>query len=240
MGALSYFIERGLTLPKTVVGTSAGAAIAAACLTIGSRAALDACQSLYAENKRMFHWKPLLNGKIVFAHQWIYPAWIRSFVNENTFPAIRDSSTSLWVAVTRPSTALGLRLSVCVGTIAYIVDKNVWHSVHPRLPRMLGLQQEFLRLDDCQAASDAQRILCASAAPPPIMPAVDYAGAYAFDGGYTDNTPIPSQTLAEQAATLVMLTRHYRKRGSFFEIGQRHYEGGPGFVKNPPHLAIGV
>ena len=37
----------------------------------------------------------------------------------------------------------------------------------------------------------------AGAAAPPFMPGVRLHGEWAFDGGYTDNAPIPGQTLHE-------------------------------------------
>ncbi len=222
-GALSYLAAQGWQLPATLVGTSAGAAIAAACVTTSAEAALAACQQLYADNERIFHWRALLDRKLVFAHQWLYPAWIQAVVDDSAFESLRNGSTSLWVAVTRPAPTLGLGWSVCAGTIAYILNKKVWRSVHPHLPKTLGLRQEFLLLNDCRNASAAQNLLCAAAAPPPIMPARDCGGTYAFDGGYTDNAPVPPQSPAEQAATLVMLTRRYPARADIFQLGRRHY-----------------
>lgn len=55
------------------------------------------------------------------------------------------------------------------------------------------------------------------------MPAVKLGGAYAFDGGYFDNAPIPQQNDAERCATLVLLTRHYPKSPSLFRSHDRLY-----------------
>ena len=38
----------------------------------------------------------------------------------------------------------------------------------------------------------------AGAAAPPFMPGVRLHGEWAFDGGYTDNAPIPAQTATEK------------------------------------------
>lgn len=222
-GAISRLLEAGWSPPQQWVGTSAGAAIAAACLTTGPEAALAACRELYAGTTRIFAWQGLRRGRLEFAHQTIYPAWLATFVNDKTFGQLRDCGASLQVAVTRPSRVFGLGISVAIGTLAYIIDKKVRHSIHPRLPGLLGLRQEFIEITGCNGALDAHRVLLAAAAPPPIMPAVRLAGDYAFDGGYTDNAPIPAQNHAQRCGTLVMLTRHYPKRPTLFRFRDRLY-----------------
>lgn len=73
-GVLSCLIEAGWSLPRQWVGTSAGAAIAAACLTTGPEIALAACRELYGGTTRIFKWQGLQHGRLEFAHQTIYPA----------------------------------------------------------------------------------------------------------------------------------------------------------------------
>jgi predicted acylesterase/phospholipase RssA len=222
-GALSRLMQEGWTMPSQLVGTSAGAAIAAACLTIGPDAALDACRMLYGRTEKIFRWRGLLRGRLEFAHQTVYPAWLDAFVNERTFATLRTSGSSLQVALTRPARYLGLTVSVGLGTLAYLVDKKIWHSIHPRLPAWFGLTQEFIDVTECDSADDLHRILMAAAAPPPIMRAVTLHELHAFDGGYFDNAPIPQQTLPESQRTLVMLTRHYSDRPTFFRLRERLY-----------------
>lgn len=222
-GAISRLLEAGRSLPRQWVGTSAGAAIAAACLTTGPEVALAACRELYGGTTRIFAWQGLRRGRLEFAHQTIYPAWLDAFVNDRTFSQLRECGASLQVAVTRPSRVLGLSISVALGTLAYIVDRKIRHSIHPRLPGLLGLRQEFIDITRCGGASEAHQVLLAAAAPPPIMAAVRLVGGYAFDGGYTDNAPIPEQNHAQRSGTLVMLTRHYPKHPSLFRFRDRLY-----------------
>jgi predicted acylesterase/phospholipase RssA len=222
-GALSRLMREGWQLPPMIVGTSAGAAIAASCLTTGPEAALEACKDLYKRTANIFNWRGVLRGRLEFAHQTVYPLWLSAFVNEGTFDSLRSSVTSLQVAITRPSRYLGLRTSVALGTLAYLVDKKVWHSVHPRLPKFFGLQQEFIDVTRSTSAAEVRSVLAAAAAPPPIMQAQKIDDRWAFDGGYTDNAPIPHQSSAQRASTLVMLTRHYRSRPSVFKIKDRTY-----------------
>jgi predicted acylesterase/phospholipase RssA len=222
-GVLSKLMQEGWQLPPQLIGTSAGAAIAASCLTTGPEAALDACKELYSRTSKIFEWRSLMRGRLQFAHQTVYPSWIRAFVNENTFASLRATGSSLHVAVTRPSQYLGLRVSITLGTLAYLIDKKIWHSFHPRLPHLIGLRQEFIDITQSSSAIEAIDLLTAAAAAPPIMAAVYIEGRYAFDGGYIDNAPIPDQTHTQRKSTFVMLTRHYPSLPMMFRFRDRLY-----------------
>jgi len=222
-GLLTHWLEQGATLPAKLVGTSAGAAIAASFLAGSTMTALEACQRLYAENIRLFDWRGLRQLKFNFAHQTVYPAWLAAFVHEGNFKALQIAPSQLLVAVTRPAKGLGLAGSVAAGTLAYLVDKKLFHNIHPALPRFLGLRQAFFALRDCATVQEAQATLRAAAAAPPFMSGVHLQGQWAFDGGYTDNAPIPAQTHEEKSSTLVLLTRHYPDKPTLFEVDGRTY-----------------
>ena len=222
-GALSFLLNQGWELPEQLVGTSAGAAVAASLITDGPRAALDSCIRLYSANPRVFDWNGLSQLKLTFAHQHVYPAWIDSFINADNFASVLASKTRLRVGLTRPAKMLGLAGSVAVGTIAYLIDKHFGGKIHPRLPKFLGLRQDFVDLHSCQTISDAQALLNASAAAPPLMPAQWIGGSLAIDGGYTDNAPIHDQSAEERSKTLVLLTRYYSKLPPLFCHAGRIY-----------------
>jgi len=222
-GLISHLMEQGWRLPAELVGTSAGAAVAASCLTEGPKAALESCVRLYSNNQRMFRWKMLARLKLRFAQQEIYPAWIHSFVHVGNFDQLKQSPSQLHVAITRPARFLGVGGSVLAGTLAYIADKYLWHSIHPRLPKLLGLRQEFHAIHDAGDHENARNLLSAAAAAPPFLSSRLIRGAYAFDGGYIDNAPIPKQDEAEKSRTLVLLTRFYPKLPTMFRMNGRWY-----------------
>jgi len=58
-GLMEHLLGQGWTLPGQLVGTSAGAAVAAACLSAGPMAAFEACRQLYAHNHRLWDWRGL-------------------------------------------------------------------------------------------------------------------------------------------------------------------------------------
>jgi predicted patatin/cPLA2 family phospholipase len=222
-GLIQTFIQRGWTLPSQIIATSAGAAIATSFLTNKTEAALAACKQLYAENAQLFDWKALLRLKVKFAHQHIYPAWIHSLMEDADFPVLQQAKSRLTVAITQPARLLGLSGSLIAGSVAYMLDKKIAHSIHPKIPGYLGLRQAFFHLNDCSSAPEARSMLAAAAAAAPFMKAQKVNGHWGIDGGYTDNAPIPEQTSAEAARTLVLLTRNYPDLPQQFSYGQRLY-----------------
>ena len=208
-GVLTWLRQGGFQLPGDLVGTSAGAGVAAALLAHRAEHALSICKQLYAGNAHLIHRESLKRLRLRFGHEHIYPAWIAAYVNADTFEALRASSTRLRVAITHPSRWLGVKGSVLAATLAYLADKHLAHSIHPRLPRWLGLKQGFFDLQDCANVEEAQCLLYVAGSAAPFMPLRQWKGAVAMDGGYIDNAPIPPQTAAQRQSTLVLLTRHY-------------------------------
>lgn len=221
---MSGLLERGWRLPDHLVGTSAGAAIAVSCLTIGPRAALESCCGLLDSDgaikvrhpRRLQHLFPL-------SHEPIYRKWVRSIVDQNHLTALRSSGVRVLVAISRPSAKLGLSGSVVAGTLAYAVDQFIAPAIHPRLPGLLGLEQEFVELKACDTVSSVCSLLRAAAAAVPYIRPVQIAGYWALDGGYVDNAPIPAQSPLERDGTLVLLTRHDSSRPTTFVSGGRTY-----------------
>lgn len=126
----------------------------------------------------------------------------------------------------RSCTHLGgwvLRGSLAAATAAYLMDKNVLHSIHPRLPRWLGLRLGFYPLEACASADEARSLLLGAAAAWPVLPPQRAHGRWALDGGYMDNAPVPAQTMSEKAGTLVLLSRHYPKLPTVFRWRERFY-----------------
>ncbi len=226
-GLVTQWLARGWQLPKQMVGTSAGAGVATALLGGRVEQAMQACKNLYASNTRVVDWSRVWRGQIGFAHQHFYPAWVASYLNADNFQALRNASSRLSIAFTRPSPWLGLGLSTVAGTLAYMVDKHISHSIHPRLPHWLGLRLETMDLQDCTSLAEAQNLLSASAAAPPLMSVRQVAGAPAIDGGYVDNAPVSAhgnkQSFLEKSRSLVLLTRFYPHLPDMFVWQGRNY-----------------
>lgn len=222
-GLVQALMQRGWTLPRNITATSAGAAIATSLLTGTTEAALVSCKKLYSANAQLFDWRALIRLKVKFAHQHIYPAWLNSLMGDGDYAALQQSKSRLNVAVTQPARWLGVTGSLITGSVAYLLDKKIAHSIHPKLPRYLGLRQAFLSLNECGSAHEARNLLAAAAAAGPFMKAQKVGAHWALDGGYIDNAPLPAQTAAEAKQTLVLLTRHYPDLPQQFTFEQRQY-----------------
>jgi predicted patatin/cPLA2 family phospholipase len=222
-GLVQQLTSQGWALPSKLIATSAGAAIATALLTNRTEAAFAGCKKLYEANAQIFDWKALTRLKVKFAQQHIYPSWIESLMRDNDYLTLIETKRQLTVALTQPARFLGLSGSLIAGSIAYLLDKKIAHSIHPKIPKYLGLRQAFVNLTDCQTAQEARVLLSAAAAAAPFMKAQKVNGQWGMDGGYTDNAPIPEQTSDEAARTLVLLTRHYPDLPRQFSIEKRLY-----------------
>jgi predicted patatin/cPLA2 family phospholipase len=222
-GIITHLLDHGWKLPPLLIGTSAGAGIATALITSSARDAIASCKRLYEQNEQLVDWRLLTRLKLKFAHQHIYPTWLESFTSDHHIDRLRSASSELMVAITRPSKFLGLSGSLVAGSIAYMADKKIANSIHPRFPRYLGLRQEFLNLKSAVNGQAARVLLQAAAAAAPFMLAQRINGGWGFDGGYADNAPIPPQTEEQKAKTLVLLTRHYPGLPAIFQWNRRTY-----------------
>ena len=222
-GVVSTLLDSGWKLPPALVGTSAGAAMAFALMTSAIKQALDSCRELYRANQLLIHRASLLPLRFDFAHAQIYPDWIESIVTDHSIGLLRDSPSRLRVGISRPASGLGLTGSLAVASIAYILERYSSSRFHPVLPRYLGLRQQLLDVGEFDAVCDLRRLLQASAAAAPFMKAQQVNGQWGFDGGYTDNAPIPEQSREERERTLVLLTRHYPGLPQTFRFRDRVY-----------------
>ncbi len=204
---------------RRYVGTSAGAGIAYAAATGRLTSALTACKAAYAANPRLL--KSL--SPLTFAHETIYPNWVRSFVDEASRETLLQAhAPEIWVGIARLPRWLPTKVAVVLGALAYVVDKYWSQLVHPQLLPRLGYQMEILPIDDRQDVPSIEHLMRTAAAAPPFMAAREYAGRIGVDGGFADNAP----RIAPQSATelqLVLLTRHYPDRALFFEMQGRWY-----------------
>jgi predicted acylesterase/phospholipase RssA len=217
-GLIETLLKNGFELPKNLVGTSAGAGVAASLITESPSVALAGCEALYAKENSIFN-----RQTRTFAHDYIYPAWLESFLQDQHVEKIRLSATRLQVAVTQPARWLGLHGTVLAGTLAYMIDKHISHSIHPKLPKRLGLRQAFEWLDVPATAQAMRQLLSAAGAAPPFMRPVALPMGWAIDGGFTDNAPIPTQSPSQANSTLVLLTRSYPKLPQLFQWQGRQY-----------------
>jgi predicted acylesterase/phospholipase RssA len=221
-GVMQRLIDAGHALPDELVGTSAGAAVAAACLTVGPKEAMQRCAAMFAGNKTLLEWDRSRWRFPRFVHDRLYPLWISSWVQEHSLETVRQSAQRLFVAVSHPSETLGLGWSLFFASIANILD-SLQPRIHSYLPRYVGLQQSFIGLHECANAGEAQELLVASACAAPMLKPRRIANRAAFDGGYLDNAAVFEQDARQRQHTLVLLTRHDPRLPLIFRWNDRLY-----------------
>lgn len=221
-GVMQRLIDAGHDLPSELVGTSAGAAVAAACLTVGPLEAMQRCAAMFAANKTLLEWDKSCFSFPRFVHDRLYPLWISSWIQEHSLATVRQCAQRLFVAVSHPSETLGLRWSLVFASIANLID-SLQPGIHSNLPRYVGLQQSFIGLHDCATAGEAQDLLVAAASAAPMLKPRRIADRDAFDGGYLDNAAVFEQDATQRKHTLVLLTRHDPRLPAIFRWNDRLY-----------------
>jgi hypothetical protein len=124
-----------------------------------------------------------------------------------------QSIANIQVAVARLPRGLPPMIGAMLGIGAYQIEKKLFHPVHPKFGRKLGIKQEFVGVRDLKNVSELHNLIIASGGVPPFMPVTTIGARPAFDGGLVDNVPVVPLEPVEQAGgkTLVLLTRRYKK-----------------------------
>jgi hypothetical protein len=123
-----------------------------------------------------------------------------------------QSIADIHVGIARLPRGVSPMLGAALGIGAYQVEKKLFHPVHPKFGRKLGIKQEFVRIRDLKRAADLHDLIIASGGVPPFMPVTKIGDSPAFDGGLVDNVPVQPLEPVERAGgrTLVLLTRRYK------------------------------
>jgi len=217
-GVLDVWLQSGQLQVYRAAGTSAGAGVITAALCGALHGAIDSCRRAYAENRSI--WRGARDGW--FAHEQIYPAWIRSFLSEAAFMRLRGSGVELHAGVARLPTALPIWAGLTLGTLAYVIDKHGARRLHPRLAIRLGFSIEMLALHEAPDHEAAAHLLVSAAAAPPFMFSRRIDGRVAVDGGFADNAPRLG-ACDRNLGQLLLLTRHDPRLPSLFDCDGRSY-----------------
>lgn len=221
-GAVERLCEQANWQVKRLIGVSAGAGIATAFATGRLQESLRAAVERFNQTPKNIIWRDLLKGKRPFVLPRIYPDWIESFLQAADLQKLQRGTLTVDVAITRPIPFLPVTLSTAVALALYSTEKFWLKTFHGRLPHWVGLRPEYHDLTDCPQLDDARSLLLASAAAVPITPTHKVNGRAALDGGFYDNVPLP-QDRADDAGTLVLLTRHRADLPPAFDFQGRTY-----------------
>ena len=221
-GAVERLREQANWQVERLIGVSAGAGIATAFATGRIQASLRTAVERFNQTPKNFVWRNLLQGKRPFVLPNIYPDWIESFLQATDLQRLKQGSLKIDVVITRPIPFLPVTMSTALALALYSTEKFWLKTFHARAPHWVGLRPEYHDLSACAHMDDARSLLLASAAAVPITATHKVHGRAALDGGFYDNVPLP-QDRADDAGTLVLLTRHRADLPLAFDMGGRTY-----------------
>jgi len=221
-GAVERLREQTNWQVKRLIGVSAGAGVATAFATERLHEALHSAVERFNNTPKNIGWRDLLKGKRPFVLPRIYPDWIESFLQAADLQRLQQGSLKVDIAITRPIPYLPVTLSTALALALYSTEKFWLKTFHGRVPHWVGLRSEYHDVTGCAHLDDARSLLLASAAAVPITPTHKVNGRAALDGGFYDNVPL-SQDRADDAGTLVLLTRHRADLPPAFDMGGRTY-----------------
>jgi len=231
-GFVAELISQGWTLPKDIIGCSAGAAIAASLITDTTDKALDACKHLYADNPGLIRYKRgALKIPVGFAQNEVYPNWLKAFIGEEELAKIRAFGRLRVTAsrLDRPSFRL---VAIMRAIFRHLHGKDfIILGQSEYAHKIAGLSQVFLEPAQRQPLSEALQTFEASAAASPFIMARRIAGELHYDGGYISPIPVlPGELVGgnfqsdlnlnldpgEASTTLTLLTRHFETKPMLF------------------------
>jgi hypothetical protein len=200
-----------LKAPLMTAASAGSFALAYSLLGIGPRVrelVFTAC----GPQVRNFDFKGWRTGKPLYPVGTMYLDLLREVLDETALGKLQSLS-DIQIAVARLPRGMPPLLGAGLGIGAYQLEKKLFHPVHPRFGRKLGIRQEFIGVRDLKRAADLHDLIVASGGVPPFMPVTKIGDRPAFDGGLVDNVPAAPLEPIERAGgrTLVLLTRQYKR-----------------------------
>jgi hypothetical protein len=204
--------------PQRLIRVSAISAGAATACLLYARPGQDGAQwglNYYAHAlaniKKNAYWGNLFSRTPIFPHYQLYKSALRNMLADS-FERLK-SAPDIQVGLARAPNHFGPRMAVCLGLLAYNLEKYSQNSLHPKLGKGLGFERVFVRAQDCANLDDLIDLILQSSCTPPFTPVMFRDQRPILDGGLVDNVPtdgvltgeigLPSQRI------LVLLTRKY-------------------------------
>jgi len=231
-GFVAELISQGWTLPKDIIGCSAGAAIAASLITGTTDKALNACKRLYADNPGLIRYKRgALKIPVGFAQNEVYPNWLKAFIGEEELACIKAFGR-FRVTASRLDRPIFRLTEITRAIFRHLRGKDfIALNQSDYAHNIAGLSQVFLEPTLLQSLDEALNTFEASAAASPFIFARKIAGKLYYDGGYISPIPVLAEEKSERnfssdreaaSTTLTLLTRHFEKKPTLFShFGKR-------------------
>ena len=203
----------GLPLNDTVsyaASTSAGCAMATACMLDRGREALDLFKELTARNPANIHWGNLKpgSGAPLLPHIRMYREALEIFLTPEDMARLADKRLEFLMAVF--PRYLPSSLGALVAFTIYGLEKHITGVLHPPWTRKLGFTPLARGNQEADDVADFIDIILSSSCVPPVLPSDGYRGQRVLDGGIIDNVPAHLAD-GRDGRTLVLLSKKYRQ-----------------------------
>lgn len=203
--------DLGLTETVTyAASTSAGCAMATACMLNRGREALELFKEMTARNPRNIYWENLRPGsdKPLLPHIDMYRAALEQFLVPGDMEQL--SSKRLEFLMAKFPRFVPSGLGTMLAFTIYGLEKHLTGVLHPTWTRKLGFQPVIRGNQEADDLADLIDIILASSCVPPVLPGSGYKGMRVLDGGIIDNVPAHLAN-GREGSTLVLLSKRYSR-----------------------------
>jgi len=203
----------GLGLDERVdyaASTSAGCAMATACMLGRGAEALDLFKEMTAANPANIHWKNLRpgSGRPLLPHIEMYREALERFLVPADLEAL--SGKRLEFLMARFPRFLPSGPGAMLAFLVYGLEKHLTGVLHPTWTRRLGFEPVVRGNREAEDIPDLIDIILSSSCVPPVLPGAAYKGLRVLDGGVIDNVPAHLAD-GREGKTLVLLSKRYRQ-----------------------------
>ncbi|MGB1141881.1 MAG: patatin-like phospholipase family protein, partial [Halioglobus sp.] len=182
----------GLGLSDTVTyaaSTSAGCAMATACLLGRGAQALELFKDMTAQNPANIHWHNLRpgSGQPLLPHIAMYREALERFLVPSDLEALANKRLEFLMAQFPRFMPSGP--GAMLAFIVYGLEKHLTGVLHPTWTRKLGFEPVVRGNQEADDIPDLIDIILSSSCVPPVLPGEGYKGLRVLDGGVIDNVP---------------------------------------------------
>ena len=182
----------GLMLSETVrfaASTSAGCAMATACMLNRGQQALDLFVEMTDRNPSNIHWKnlgPSAQAPLL-PHIQMYREALEVFLTPADLQKLEGKTLAFLIA--RFPSYLPQTIGTMLAFLIYGLDKHLTGDLHPSWTRKLGFQPIVEGNREANTLQELVSTILAASCVPPVLPHGRYKGMRVLDGGIIDNAP---------------------------------------------------
>lgn len=203
----------GLGLYESVdyaASTSAGCAMATACLLGRGVEALELFREMTARNPANIHWQNLRpgSGKPLLPHIEMYRDALERFLVPADLDALAHKRLEFLMA--RFPRYMPSGPGAMLAFLVYGLEKHLTGVLHPTWTRRLGFEPIVRGNRDADDIPDFIDIILSASCVPPVLPGAGYKGLRVLDGGVIDNVPAHLAD-GREGRTLVLLSKRYKR-----------------------------